>query len=96
MALFSCPECGKEICTSAESCPHCGYPIKKRNSFDETKQPSYETKTITIVYWTKNGLDEQLSPYISDGWEVVTMKENFWRSGTLRHVYDVVLKRVKN
>ena len=34
-----------------------------------------------------------LSPYIKNGWEVMTMKENKWRSGALRHVYDIVLRR---
>lgn len=28
MALFNCPECGKEISDQAEVCPHCGYPIR--------------------------------------------------------------------
>lgn len=28
MALFNCPECGKEISDQAVSCPHCGYPLK--------------------------------------------------------------------
>lgn len=27
MALIPCPECNKEVSTSASSCPHCGYPI---------------------------------------------------------------------
>lgn len=29
MALINCPECGKEISTMADSCPNCGYPLKK-------------------------------------------------------------------
>ena len=28
MALIKCPECGKDVSTSAEACPHCGFPIK--------------------------------------------------------------------
>lgn len=28
MALFECPECGREISDKAEKCIHCGYPIK--------------------------------------------------------------------
>lgn len=36
MALINCPECGKEnVSNSAESCPICGYGIKKH--FDELK-----------------------------------------------------------
>lgn len=29
MALIICPECGKNVSESAESCPNCGYSIKK-------------------------------------------------------------------
>lgn len=29
MALIKCPECGNKVSTSAETCPHCGYPIKE-------------------------------------------------------------------
>lgn len=27
MALFKCPECGKEISDKATSCIHCGFPL---------------------------------------------------------------------
>ena len=27
MALINCPECGKEVSSTAVSCPHCGTPI---------------------------------------------------------------------
>ncbi len=27
MALINCPECGREISSSAPSCPHCGAKI---------------------------------------------------------------------
>ena len=39
MALINCPECGKEVSTTALSCPHCGYALlakaqhKKNSSF---------------------------------------------------------------
>lgn len=29
MALIKCPECNKEVSSSAVSCPHCGYEIKE-------------------------------------------------------------------
>lgn len=32
MALIKCPECGKEVSSSAPSCPHCGYVLKKTTS----------------------------------------------------------------
>ena len=30
MALIPCPECNREISTSAESCPQCGYPMRDK------------------------------------------------------------------
>ena len=27
MALFKCPECGREISDKASACPHCGCPV---------------------------------------------------------------------
>ncbi len=27
MAIIKCPDCGKDVSTSADNCPHCGYPI---------------------------------------------------------------------
>lgn len=32
MALSTCPDCKKEFSTSAEACPHCGRPHKRRMS----------------------------------------------------------------
>jgi protein-S-isoprenylcysteine O-methyltransferase Ste14 len=29
MAIISCPECNKQISSSAINCPHCAYPIRK-------------------------------------------------------------------
>ncbi|MBO4286332.1 MAG: zinc-ribbon domain-containing protein [Bacilli bacterium] len=90
MALITCPECGKEISSTASACPHCGFQIANQNTEIE-----YETKTVTIGYWTKDGLDKKISPYLKEGWEVVTMKENKWKKGVARSVYDVVLRRPK-
>ena len=36
MALIKCPECGREISSMAESCPHCGYPIHKSQSSENS------------------------------------------------------------
>lgn len=30
MALINCPECGREISSSAPSCPHCGYVLSRK------------------------------------------------------------------
>lgn len=29
MAMIKCPECGQDVSDSAETCPHCGYKLKK-------------------------------------------------------------------
>lgn len=44
MALIKCPECGKEISSSAEKCPSCGYPIKTK----------IQTNTVTSKNAKKN------------------------------------------
>lgn len=30
MALIKCPECGREVSDTAETCPHCGYRLKEK------------------------------------------------------------------
>ena len=41
MALIKCPECEKEVSTAAETCPHCGYPIKKNEPVKEKQVENY-------------------------------------------------------
>lgn len=38
MALITCPECGGKISDKAETCIHCGYPLKKYKEFIDYKQ----------------------------------------------------------
>ena len=33
MKLINCSTCAKEVSPEAESCPHCGNPIKPKQSF---------------------------------------------------------------
>lgn len=40
MALINCPECGKDVSTSADACPHCGYPINKQASLNTEEKPA--------------------------------------------------------
>jgi RNA polymerase subunit RPABC4/transcription elongation factor Spt4 len=35
MALKPCKECGEMVSTKAETCPHCGNPLKVHRSFLE-------------------------------------------------------------
>ena len=36
MAIIKCPECGKEISNLADTCIHCGFPIKKYSEEDQS------------------------------------------------------------
>lgn len=46
MALINCPECGKEISDTCESCIHCGYKLSN-NSDSKVKQTN--KKKISII-----------------------------------------------
>jgi uncharacterized membrane protein YvbJ len=35
MALIKCKECGREISDAADSCPHCGFPLKQESNNNE-------------------------------------------------------------
>ena len=92
MALIQCSECGNQISSNAASCPHCGNPIKKTT----TTIPVYETKTARVTCWglgASNAIADKLSYELNFGWEIVSIIEDHWRGGLLRHVYTVVLKR---
>lgn len=42
MALIKCPECGKDVSSFCNSCPHCGFPLinnKKTDTADKNKWP---------------------------------------------------------
>lgn len=32
MSLIKCKECGREVSSAAENCPHCGYPIRANSN----------------------------------------------------------------
>ena len=50
MALINCPECNHEISDQAQSCPHCGYPLKPVASAasEQTKQINQNIKYLSI------------------------------------------------
>lgn len=50
MALIKCPECGKEVSTSADVCPHCGFPIKKSLSENNKNCPE-PLNSSWMDYW---------------------------------------------
>lgn len=54
MPLIKCPECGREVSTSAVACPHCGFPVASyygqvaSNKTDD-EQPKYTNETNYIL-----------------------------------------------
>lgn len=92
MALMKCPECGREVSTSALSCPGCGYPLQ---SMHPRKPVRYEHKIVKFrcLGRGQEAINKKLAPYTSEGWEVVSMTEDRWQGGLLSPVYEVTLKR---
>ena len=45
MSLIKCPDCGKEISSHAETCPHCGYPLKKKDPVNPIYEEEFESRT---------------------------------------------------
>lgn len=45
MPLIKCPECGKDVSTYADACPHCGFPIKK-----EAQKPIAKVEKLVTDY----------------------------------------------
>lgn len=52
MALIKCPECRNDVSTSADACPHCGYPLKSKIKNNEIAENSFP-KPIDS-YWVEN------------------------------------------
>ncbi len=48
MALIACPECGKDISTSAKACPACGYPLAERSA-TATPSPAAQASAMDAV-----------------------------------------------
>lgn len=49
MSMIVCPECGKQISSSAESCPNCGYVITKREPPNVRRSELSEKKTNAVM-----------------------------------------------
>lgn len=35
MALIQCPDCSRDVSSSAQACPHCGHPVAKPSVADK-------------------------------------------------------------
>lgn len=62
-------------------------------------EPHYQYMTKKVTCWGLGGNDKiisQLQSEIALGWEIVSMVEDHWRGGMLRHVYTVTLKKLSH
>lgn len=53
MALTKCLECGGQVSTHADACPHCGFPMEKQrelevNTTDGWNPPQYEKCPVCL------------------------------------------------
>ena len=81
MALINCPECKKEISDQTESCPHCGYPVKKIPA----STPYFAVSSLKLVLMSicTGGLYQIYWYY--QNWVLIKERENldimpFWRA----------------
>lgn len=58
MALIKCPECGNDVSTSTDTCPHCGFPFKKSIKVESKPIENYpKPKNITWIQKLKIKLE---------------------------------------
>ena len=62
MALIKCPECGKNVSTTAVACPECGFGIcdwyrKNAVALDGQKSIVYKERTYTVAELNREALN---------------------------------------
>lgn len=60
MALMICPECTGKVSDMAYSCPHCGYPIKKK------KEDSERDETLRRIKQHQDRVQAMFDKYDAD------------------------------
>jgi membrane protein YdbS with pleckstrin-like domain len=48
MALINCPECGKQISTSAAACPNCGFPLAEKQAATGAAPPGSDELLMDV------------------------------------------------
>lgn len=52
MTLLKCPECGKNITDTRESCIHCGYKLNQNKTSSNTQKPAKKKGSIIgTIFW---------------------------------------------
>lgn len=66
MALVTCPDCGKQISSTATACPNCGRPMAIRCpkcGSDNVKVISGASKVTSVVLWGPLAANKVMSKY---------------------------------
>lgn len=68
MALIKCPECKREVSSTAKACPHCGAPIDTaircpKCGSANTKVITGASKAVSVAIWGPFAANKVLSRY---------------------------------
>lgn len=71
MALIKCPDCGKEVSSSAKNCPNCGAPIDTavycpRCGSKSVKTISGASKVASLALWGVFAANKVKSTYMCE------------------------------
>jgi predicted amidophosphoribosyltransferase len=57
VALVACPECQSQVSDQAESCPRCGYPLKREREATKPAPPHPEPRVFLEdnPYYSEHG-----------------------------------------
>ena len=91
MALTNCPECKKEISSSAKKCPHCGYQPKSTGCFTYILYISVLTIVLFIII-------NMFAPNSSGSTVIDDTRtyEQSWRSPTNEELRTISKLMIKN
>lgn len=69
MALIKCPECGKDVSSTAKACPNCGAPIDTaircpKCGSANTSVISGASKAVSVALWGVFAANKVMSKYI--------------------------------
>lgn len=100
MALINCLECGKEISNTAESCPNCGFPIKKREIKIEITDCLFPilNKNNNVIFSSKNVSMFPIDVF-QDGEDINLLDCNYnlikkVKIENFTHPFDINIKKV--
>lgn len=69
MSLIKCPECQREVSSSASNCPNCGNPIDTKIKCPKcgsknTKVISGASKAVSVALWGVFAANKVISKYV--------------------------------